>query len=239
MIVKSEFLPLFNDFSNNGNLKIEKILEFFEHSGGFHSDKVGNSISKMLENGKSWVLNDWNIKILKYPKNGDKIEISTWILPSKSPLFSIREYELRVGGKLFVVGSSKWLLFDLINSKICKIDKNLIDMYGPENLTNFDENAFAKIENLQIFDKEIFLNIRKSDIDINNHVHNTLYVSFAYEVLPNEIFVNLNFSEIKISYKNGIKYGENIICKYKKYQNSHIVVICDDKNNLKAIIKFV
>ena len=62
MIVKSDYFPLFNDFENNGNIKIEKVLEFFENSGGIHSDLVGNSISKMLENGKSWVLNEWNIQ---------------------------------------------------------------------------------------------------------------------------------------------------------------------------------
>ena len=238
MIVKSDYFPLFNDFENNGNIKIEKVLEFFENSGGIHSDLVGNSISKMLENGKSWVLNEWNIEILKYPKNGEsKFEVKTWILPQQSPLYSIREYELCAQNEVYIKGSSKWILFDLVSQKICKIDKSLIDMYEPESVdTKFEAK---KIEIPQNFDTKTAINVRKSDIDINNHVHNTLYLHFAYEVLPDEIYKNMNFSKIRISYKNSIKFGEKIICKYAKAINSHIVAIYDDNDSLKAILEFV
>lgn len=237
MIVKSDYFPLFNDFENNGNIKIEKVLEFFENSGGIHSNLVGNSISKMLENGKTWILNEWSVEILKYPKNGEtKFEVRTWILPQKSPLYSIREYELCAQNEVYIRGSSKWILFDLVSQKICKIDKSLIDMYEPENFSN--EFEVSKIEIPKNFDTQICVSIRKSDIDINNHVHNTLYLHLAYEVLPNEIYENMNFSKIRIFYKNGIKFGEKIVCKYTKIGNSHIVVIYDDKDNLKAILEF-
>ena len=240
MIVKHAFYPLFNDFTNCGDIKLQKVLEFFEDSGGVHSNLVGNSISTMLQNGKTWILSDWKVKIFKkIQSKAEKCEVSTWILPQKSPFYSIREYELRFDDEVCIVATSRWVLFDILNLKIAKIDKELIGIYEAEEFTNFQNDSFKKIEIPQSFDTTKQIYIRKSDIDINDHVHNTIYLDFAYEVLPDEIFKNLNFSQIQISYKNDIKYSENIIAKYANLQNRHIVAIFDDKENLKSTIEFV
>ena len=80
--------------------------------------------------------------------------------------------------------------------------------------------------------------IQRKDIDINGHVHNTYYLDFAYEILPNEIYDNCNFDNLEIMYKKETKLGETIKCFYTKIANSHYIVMkTNDEKSIHCIVR--
>ena len=79
---------------------------------------------------------------------------------------------------------------------------------------------------------------RRRDIDVIGHMHNLYYLYLAYEALPEEEYSKRPFNHIRIQYKNQIKLGETVICKYAKVDGENVVVIkSEDDKTLHAIIK--
>ena len=69
-------------------------------------------------------------------------------------------------------------------------------------------------------------------------MHNLYYLKLAYEALPEEIYKQRPFNDVRIMYKKEIKLGENVKCKYAKNENKHIVAIFDEsEKKLHSIIQ--
>ena len=72
---------------------------------------------------------------------------------------------------------------------------------------------------------------------IPGHMHNLYYLDLAYEALPEEVYEQRPFDDIRIMYKKEIKLGEIVICKYTKLEDKNIVVIeSQDGKVLHAMI---
>ena len=94
MIVDFEYQPVIEDFKKNGDMKLGSILKILENSGNKHSDRAGDAILESSNNGKTWVLTDWMIDIISYPKYGDKIVARTWSEPVNHSLICTRNFEM-------------------------------------------------------------------------------------------------------------------------------------------------
>ena len=93
------------------------------------------------------------------------------------------------------------------STRSSSLSEEIISNYKPELDKNvFNEIEFEKLKELKEYDNELNYAIRKSDIDINNHVHNLNYIDMAHEILNEEKV----YDNIRISYKKEIKYGDKI-----------------------------
>ena len=140
---------------------------------------------------------------------------------------------------LCVIASSKWLLIDTLNGKIAKIEKEMGDKYESEpDKSVFGEKDIEKLKVPNSFESSIKYKTKRKDIDVIGHVHNLYYLDLAYEALPEEVYNQRPFDNIRIMYKKEIKYGEIVICKYSKEQNKNVVVIESENGEiLHAIVE--
>ena len=70
-------------------------------------------------------------------------------------------------------------------------------------------------------DYEKTFHVRYDDLDINNHVNNTVYISWALEALDYKYRTTHNISDLDIYFKHEISYGEDIISQVKyDYENN-------------------
>ena len=69
-------------------------------------------------------------------------------------------------------------------------------------------------------------------------MHNLYYLDLAYEALPEEIYAQRPFDEIRIMYKKEIKLGNTVVCQYAYEENKHVVAIkSEDKKVLHAMVE--
>ena len=121
---------------------------------------------------------------------------------------------------------------------MAELTPEIIDLYKREDKSVFEEKNLPKLKEPVSYISEIDYPILRSDIDINNHVHNLYYLDFAYEALPEHIYKAEECNNIEIMYKKQIKLGDKIVCKYSKENNEHIISIkSEDESVLHAIIK--
>ena len=237
MIFTYDYKPVIEDFSKDGKLSIVAVLKILENAGNGHSDYAGDSIFKTNGITRAWILTEWSIKIDEYPSYGDEIKAETWSEGLNSPLVANRDFLLYKNGKVCARGTSVWVLFDVAAQRLSKIDDYLLESYKPEDKKVFDEKKPSKIEKPEAFSLEKTVEIRRSDIDFNDHVHNLVYLDYAMQALPEEVYKSAKFQSLRVTYKTAVKSGDSVRCKYAQIEDKHIVFIYNEEDQLCTMIQ--
>ncbi len=222
-----------NCVSNKG------LLSILQDIAEMHSSSVGYGITDIEKTNYSWALLNWKVKIISRPKYGDIITVKTWSRYS-TKLYSYRDYEvLNSKGDIVAVATSKWVLIDVSSGKLAKISDSLIAKYEPEDKSVFEIVELPKLSEPQNYSNSISYKIRKSDIDINNHMNNLCYLDIATEVFPDNVTEIDNCNEFEIMYKHQIKIDDNIMAYYFSENNvNYVTVKSSDGNHIHSIMKF-
>lgn len=237
MIYREKFKIGLKDVGKNDEITDKGLLECLENIAAYHSDSVGYGINTTNITHLTWVLLDWKVKVIKRPKYGQVLDIHTWSRYIVK-CYAYRDFEVyNDKGELCAIASSKWLLIDTQKGKITKVEEAMAEKYHSESKSVFGELEIEKIKLPEKFESIISYQIKRRDIDIIGHVHNLYYLDLALETLPEEVYEQRPFDDIRIMYKKEIKLGERVICKYAKQENKNIVVIeSQDGKVLHAMI---
>ena len=234
--LEREFNLTIRDIDKDTRLTNKAILSFFEDMGGLHSNIAGYGLKQIEKTKLSWILLHWKIKVLKTIKYGEPVRIKTWSRGMKLAC-CIRDFELyNYQGELCAVGTSKWTLFHLKNG-LTRLTPEILEKFETEDKVAL-EFDFKKIQEPEKYESIYNYTVLRSDIDINNHMHNLRYLDLAYEALPQEIYENNHFNNVEIMYKKEACLGDNLKCFYSYINNEHIVTIkSEDEKFLHSIIK--
>lgn len=227
MFYKEIYNPRPSDYNRNGKLSYEAILQILENAAGNHSANSGDSIADANKNGIAWILTEWRVKIVHRPENGESLNITTWVR-GKAPARAVyRDFLLTdANGTEVIRAEAKFALFDLTTSRLTRISEELFGSYQPESKTVFEDSQRLRAPSEFTSEKE--LQLRRSDIDFNGHVHNTRYIDLAMEVLPNEIFASDDFSEFHVLYYKPVFEDSVVKAQYYTDGLSHLLTVFAD-----------
>jgi medium-chain acyl-[acyl-carrier-protein] hydrolase len=110
---------------------------------------------------------------------------------------------------IIISADTIWLFVDMLTRKPKSVTEDLYKGYcitpGKNALPKLTEpRKLGKID----FEKEF--RIRFSDIDVNKHVNNVSYVSWALEALPIEILQEKDIELVRIIFRKELNYGSVI-----------------------------
>lgn len=239
MIYQEKFKIGLKDVSKGNKVNNRAILEYLEDIASYHSDSVGYGVNTSDRTHLTWLLLDWKVKVIKRPQYGQILDIRTW---SRYIIkcYAYRDFEIYdENQELCVIASSKWLLVNNQTGKITKVEPEVADKYESETEKSvFQEREIEKIKMPTNYKNSIIYQTKRKDIDIIGHMHNLYYLDLAYEALPEDIYAQRPFDEIRIMYKKEIKLGDTVVCKYSYENNKNIVVIqSEDEKTLHSIIE--
>lgn len=239
MVYKEKFKIGLKDVWKGNEVSNKAILEYLENVAAYHSDSVGYGVNTSDTTHLTWLLLDWKVKVIKRPEYGQTLDIHTW---SRYIIkcYAYRDFEVYdENHNLCVIASSKWLLINNQTRKIAKIEPEIADKYESETEKSvFKEKEIEKIKLPTNYKSSIIYQTKRKDIDVIGHMHNLYYLDLAYEALPEEVYSQRPFDEVRIMYKKEIKLGDTVICKYSYENDKHIVVIqSEDEKVLHAMIE--
>ena len=209
MFFSEIYQPGVADFDRSGKLGYEAILRIFENTASRHSDSSGDDIIEESRNGITWVLTDWRVQIVRRPDSKAPLRVTTWVRDSVPTGRIFRDYTLAdETGTELVCAESRLILFDLRAQKIIRIDQQRFRSYLPETRGVF-ASAAPRLRAPAAFDGEKTLPLRRSDIDFNGHVHNTKYLDFALEALPDTVPRDA-FTGFRMVYPKAVKDVEAV-----------------------------
>ena len=210
MFFTEEFTPRLSDAKPDGTLSPEAILQIFETIGTHQALKVGDIV---VNENLSWIQLQWYFKVFRLPKVTEKLLVTTWGRGNADSLIINRDYVMKSEtGEELIGASGKFGILDLEHGKMLRVSAERFNKYQPESRQMFD-NIPVKLVFPDFIDdgKPIFL--RKSDMDFNNHVHNTKYIDFALNALPDDVYEKNNITEYRIDYRLGVTLKDKPVIK--------------------------
>ena len=227
------------DIGENNKLTNKAILEYMQEAASAHSDSAGFGLNNVPTTHLGWIILNWKLKVFSRPVWNTKITVKTWSRPIEK-LYFYRDFEMYdEANNLIAIASSKWIL---INTETHAIQRALPDMnekYQSTDKLVFDTPMVEKLKEPETSEMNFEYAVQRRDVDTNHHVNNIHYLEYAYEALPEDIFLKNDFTNIEIMYKHEAKLGDNIVGLYSKTENDeHIITIKGkEANTLHAIIK--
>lgn len=235
MIYLNNYKIGLEDIGLNNEATNKALLKIMQDVSGLHSASVGYGALDIETKKKAWMILDWKMKVLKRPKYNDEVHAQTWSRKAER-LYAYRDFKLKdKDGNIVAIGTSRWILVDIDRRRPVRLTSDITDLYESET----DKSVFS--EEMEDIKSEDYLfkkdySIQRRDIDINEHMHNLNYLDMAYEVLPEDVYKNKVFDNIRIIYKKEIVYGQKVECYYNVQGDNHIITAkCEEKIN--AIIE--
>ena len=235
MIYSNNYKIGLEDIGINYEASNKALLKIMEDVACLHSASVGYGVFEIETKKRVWMLLDWKIKIIKRPKYNDEIKAETWSRKIER-LYAYRDFQLKdKEGNIIAIGTSRWIFVDTDRRRPVRLTEDIAILYESE----FDKNVFEEeMEDIKcedyLFKKEYY--IQRRDIDLNEHMHNLSYLDMAYEILPEDIYKNKIFDNVRIIYKKEIIYGERVECYYTEENNKYIIT-AKSEDKINAIIE--
>ena len=204
-----QYEVMYRDSNYKLRCKLASIVDFFCDVGSVQAESVGDTIDFQLSHGCTWVFYKYDIKIHKYPKYREKINVTTIPVGFKK-FYAFRKYLItNEEGELLAEAMALFFLINIEKRRPARILKEQYKMYGADG----DMDKALDMDKVQKMEREDYykeFQIRYSDIDSNTHVNNVKYIEWAIESVPVEVVKDYEIKRIKIVFEKETKYGDSI-----------------------------
>lgn len=223
--------------NSNALITNKGLLSLLEDTACMHSDIAGLGIIDIPITHLSWVQLNWKVQIFRRLQYRENVTVRTWA-GNATKVSTLRDFEVfDENNNRTCIATTKWTLVNADTQTITKITDDIINRYTPEDRTVFPDFTFKKLEEPEEFSNEYIYTTQRRDIDVNKHMHNLNYLDLAYETLPEDVYLNDEFNNIEIMYKNAILLGDTSKCLYGINDGKHTVVIKNlDGKTLHCIV---
>ena len=238
MIYEEYVKASLEDYGRNGRLEERAILRVLEDISSYHSDSVGYGARNINESNLAWLLLEWRVKIHSPMRYGESYRVTTWSRGVCSPCTTLRDFEIfDEEGNLCVSASSKWTPVNASDKKLLRVTDELLGRYGKEEKSAFGEDDLFRLREPKEYFYETAYRIYRKEIDLNGHLHNLCYLDIALETLPEDVYRERDFREIRVTYRKEVRADERVVtCKYRADGGVHTVGIYGPDGKLRAIV---
>lgn len=197
----------YSETDPEGKLKIESLIDYFQDCCSFQSEDGGVGIDYTREKHCAWLVNFWQIEILRRPRLGEYVRTTTFpydfrqFLGFRNCVMDTRD------GERAAFSNSVWSLIDL--------ERNLPVRVGPEMLQAYPLDPRLEMDYLP---RKIHLPstepreeeavpVTAGMLDSNRHVNNGQYVRLALSLMGHEDEIR----QVCVEYMRQAKLGDVIV----------------------------
>lgn len=198
------------DVDYSGRLKLRAFLNFLQEAAAEHAFRLGVAMDVMAQKNLVWILSRYHILLSRYPVLGGVLSVKTW--PSvRAGTFTLREFEVTDAQGLVLQATTSWLALDIQKKRPVSIGDMVPDF--PLFSKRAIEDDFKPLPVVERIDLEMKFPVLQSDLDINRHVNNVVYIQWAVENVPEDVLFDSRPAEIEINYRAEAFYGDRIISR--------------------------
>lgn len=189
-------------------LRVHSLFNLFQDIADEHAEQIGVGYSFCAQNGLGWVGGAYHLKINRWPVWGERVTIETW--PSgTTAACAIRDFKMTTdSGEVLLVATSQWVLIDITRLRPLPIAKHLphYELVDDKAL----ESDFAKIEVPEEAETLVIFPVHADDIDLNHHVNNALYPTWALDGVDETFGATHDLAEVRISFRRPARLGDTV-----------------------------
>lgn len=189
-------------------LKPAAFMDLAQEAAGLHAVELGFGYEELIKNNTAWILSRVNIQFVDTPLWRDDITLTTWH-KGANRLFFLRDFIMTdKDGKERVKATTSWLVLNLETRRLVR-DPKLMEE-GTVCTENVIETPADKVQMPKDVPAEFVLEhaVAYSDVDMNNHTNNAMYMQWAMDAVDYEIASTRAVKEITINFNRETKAGD-------------------------------
>lgn len=222
-----------NEVDTIGTLTLPAICNYFQEVAGNNAKDLNFDITDMHEQNLTWVLFRMDINIHKYSKWRDSITVETWPASGDS-LRAYRNYRL-LDEKGDELGNclSYWMVMNLETRRPSRIPQEVLDT----RLTNRPHVTVVKKNRIKTFKEDGFekkIIVRRSDLDMNNHVNNVRYLEWMLESISVETIQKIENLDIMFMRESFVD-NQLVASSYQLNSNTFQFKIQDESGKIISL----
>lgn len=214
---------------------LSHIFDYLQDICTMHAEDLNVGVDYMEGHQSAFILNSWQVDIVRYPVLSEKIQIATWPYEFNG-FYGLRNCKIEDGsGEILVRANSVWIFMDMQKGRPAKIPPKLAGVYQAELGRRMDmEYLDRKIPDFEAEAAGNCIQIPRHFIDSNNHVNNAKYILLAEELLP----VDFEAARVRVEYRKSAVYGAVLYPYAMQKPGKVLVKLCDENKKPYAVIEF-
>jgi len=218
----------------DNKIKLPAIINYFQDCTTENSETIGVGHDYLVDRKRAWILNSWQVEILRRPQVRESIEVSTWATGFKG-VFGPRDFCMKTAeGEELARAHSLWVYIDTESGRPIKPTDEEIAVYEVGEPIPMEEVS----RKIKVPEGAVELDtfpVHKYHIDTNRHVNNSKYVELACEALPEDFEVK----KLRVEYKKAAVLGDRMVLKRVIEEHRIVVELCDEEGSTYAIVEVV
>lgn len=196
----------------NHILKPSILLNYMQNLAAKSIDLLGSQFScdGLAKENRGWFLIRYRLEFEDYPIGVKQLLLKTENRGCQR-LAAYRDFEGYDfdSGKLLFRATSSWFIVDLVNKSVVNIKQEYPEFFDYEKREG--DLTLKKLNSFDTPDVEKVFHVRYDDLDINGHVNNTVYITWAMEALEYNFRASHKLKTMDIYFKHEVRYGEDIV----------------------------
>lgn len=215
-------------------LTTDAMINLLQDCATFHCEAVGYDVAYLMSKHLGWFVTDWQIAFEgETPKLGDEITVATWGYRFFG-MFGYRNMTItRADGSIYARVNSLWILMDTAKGRPVKVPPEMLESFGtePELEGPWKDRKIPLLENHR---KIYSFTVNKLQLDSNDHMNNSYYITVAAACLPDDFETTM----IRTEYKRQAREGDAIDVSAARAENTCQVILTDQEGGLYCTIEF-
>lgn len=214
-------------------LKNSRLLAMMQEVAGNHSDLLGTDWDTLSQKDLFWAVIRHRVQITRLPKNGEKIMVRTWPMPTTRTAYPRATVAYDAEGKELFRGISLWVLMSLSTRAMVLPGKSGVQVDGclqgnelslpgsllPQELANAENRT-----------------VRFSDLDINGHMNNCRYMEWVDDLLPASYHKAQFPRELLVCYLSEARESESMGIQWELSEQGLLRVEAQRKNEETSMV---
>lgn len=188
--------------------KMDRIMILSLETSLAHDGVINQHLDKaIISPHQNWIITQNCGQIYYLPKVGQEIEISTYLIRANR-FFVERQFQVWQDKQLCLTLQIQFAVLDLQERQIAKVDpKPLKELVVAQEQAN-QKSKFRPISDFSQENTQA-IQITTSDIDLNRHVNNLVYLRWGLEHLPDLLLADYHLDSFYI------KYGSELLADHE------------------------
>ena len=224
----------YSETDPDGYLTMESLINYFQDCSTFQSEDLGIGIEYLQSRHYGWLVNFWQLDILRMPKQAEYVVTGTSPYQIKG-FMGLRNFMMETGdGERLVNANSVWTLMDMQQMRPAHCPSEILNRY--ELFPKFDMEYLPRKIRIPTEGgtAQEPVHITQQHLDSNHHVNNGQYVRMALTGEPEEHSIR----RLSVEYKRQAHLGDVITpVLYGDRSAEHLVALTAEDGSVYAAVK--
>jgi medium-chain acyl-[acyl-carrier-protein] hydrolase len=190
--------------------RLLELLDAMQEAAGRHAEILGVGVRDLHAKGLTWVLARLHVQVSIIPAAGQSVHIATWPT-GRHRLFAVRDFCLQdMSGQEILRATSAWALMNMETRRPSRLDPHLpVFTRHPARMLADDFAPLPPVEHPSV---EARFRAAAADIDLNDHVNNTVYLGWALRAVPEGARGKKPLS-LEVAFLGEARLGDEVLCR--------------------------